>query len=47
VYQAVETMNPENIMLDTTLLQRKIERVQEALKDSQRKPAKVDWSRNK
>ncbi|GAK49715.1 TPR repeat protein [Candidatus Moduliflexus flocculans] len=45
LYQELRQMDPAVAMLDTAVIDRKIERAKEALKDSQKAPAAVDWKK--
>ena len=43
LYQELRGMDPAVAMLDMAVIDRKIERAEEALKESQKAPAAVDW----
>jgi tetratricopeptide (TPR) repeat protein len=47
LYQELEEIDSTQVIIDTASVARKIERVQEALKDSKKGPAKVQWQRKK
>ncbi len=45
LYQELQEVDPNSIVIDMALLDRKIERVQESIAGSKKGPAKVDWKR--
>ncbi len=45
LYQELRDMDPTVAMLDMTVIDRKIERAEEALKESKKAPAAVDWKK--
>lgn len=45
LYQELQGIDPKTVVIDMTLLERKIERVQKSIKESKKGPSEVDWKR--